>query len=513
MEQIHYLRAFRRRWWVIVASVAVAVGAGWLTTETVAPIRPQADTYGATALLWNKSEPTAGQSSPVTVEALIRFSTLPSVLQLAAEELGHEGDPFELRSRVRVEPDPGGDAFLDITGVSADPKEAQQIASAFSAALIRYLQELQTNELERQAEIIEGQIEAITAQGGGEAQILALRTALDELAVKATVPVGLTVIQPPKAELLPETGLQPPESRTTQLLIAAVIGLLAGLGLVLVLERFDTRIRTRRKAEEHFGFPVLAEVPVLPRRQRKRVAVSVNPTGAPADAFRLLAAAVSLAPIPAGNGAGTPPGNGGRKAPRIVLVTSPGPGDGKTTVAANLAMVFGELGNRVVLVSCDLRRPFVHRLFQIPAEPGLADVLEGEGHVQPAQTSIDNVRVVPSGNVNGIPGELLASARMRQLIEQLRREADVVVLDTSPVLVSSDAAPLLAQADTVILVARANSSKVELAERTGEVLRQLGARVAGVALNRAKEISLPSGHYRHYQRSHRRERRKETSGV
>jgi capsular exopolysaccharide synthesis family protein len=196
-----------------------------------------------------------------------------------------------------------------------------------------------------------------------------------------------------------------------------------------------------------------------------------------------------------------------------VLVTSPGAGDGKTTVAANLAMVFGELGKRVVLVSCDLRRPGAHRLFEIPAAPGLAEVLEGEGQVQPARTSAANVRIVPSGDVHGVPGKLLGSGRMRQVIDQLRREADIVVLDTSPVLVSSDVAPLLNQADAIVVVARANSTKVEFAERTGEVLRQLETRVAGIALNRVKEISLPSSGRHYYQRSDRRERKKEPSDA
>lgn len=513
MEPIHYLRGFRRRWWVIVLAVGVALGAAWITTETVAPVTPQSDTYGATALLWNRSQPSAAGTPPVTVEALIRFSTLPDVLQLAADELGYTGDPATLRALVRVEPDPGGDEFLDVTGVSADPREATRVAAAFSDALILYLQDLQAAELEQQAATLQGQIDAIREQGGDPLQIQSLQAALDDIAVKATVPVGLTVIQRPKPELLPVTGFQPPDTRTSRLLIAGAIGLLAGLGLALVLERFDSRIRTRHAAEEHFGFPVLAEVPVIRRSERKRVTVAVNPTGPAADAFRLLAAATSLGPAPAhdehGNGVTT---NGGRRPPQTILVTSPGPGDGKTTVAANLAMTFGELGRRVVLVSCDLRRPAIHRMFLVPPSPGLADVLEGEARIEPARTSADNVRVIPSGAVQGVPGELLASPRMRLVIEQLRRQADVVVLDTSPVLVSSDMTPLLSQADAVILVARANSTKAELAERTGDVLRRLDAPVVGIALNGAKEITMPT-HRRYHPRPGRRGRREEKAGV
>jgi capsular exopolysaccharide synthesis family protein len=294
-----------------------------------------------------------------------------------------------------------------------------------------------------------------------------------------------------------------------RVLIAAGVGLLAGFGLALVLERFDTRIRTRQAAEEHFGAPVLAEVPVLPRRQRGGVAVARRSTAPPADAFRLLAAGVVRGTKNGSSAATDPNGNGDDRSTsgKAILVTSPGPSDGKTTVAANLAAALGEMGKRVLLISCDLRRPAIHRRFNVPISPGLTDLLTGNGsssRFSPYMTSVRNVAIVPSGaGVDGSPGGMLASPAMASLLREARRVADVIVLDTSPLLVGNDATVLLSESDGVVMVARANRTRAEHAERIREVLEQLQVRVVGVALNRTREATVPGG-YRHYYSARKR---------
>jgi len=176
-------------------------------------------------------------------------------------------------------------------------------------------------------------------------------------------------------------------------------------------------------------------------------------------------------------------------------VTSPGPADGKTFVAANLAAAFKELGKRVLVLSADLRKPSIHRQFGVPVAPGLADALadsNGRVVVDALPTKVESVRLVPSGRADGNPGELLASPRMTRVLEAARRMADVAVLDTSPILVGSDVAPLLTKVDAVVLVARANRTRAELAQRAGDVLRRLDAPVVGIALNCSTEINMPT---------------------
>jgi capsular exopolysaccharide synthesis family protein len=504
VEPLEYLRTFRRRWAIIAAAVAVAATTAWFTTQTVAaPAAPPPRQYQATAFLW--SPPGATSTPPITLQAMVRLATLPDVLVLAAQELDWKGSPQELRSRVQVQVDPQGEAFLDITGVASTRAESEAIASAFSSALIEYLQTIQTKQVREQSQTVRNQLEAAKRQQPvDQERVASLEQALSDLLVRERTPVGLTVLQAPEAEPMPpSTGFEPPQSRTVRLLIAAAIGLLAGLGLALVLERFDTRIRTRQAAEQHFGAPVLAEVPVLRRGQRRGVTVAHRPTEPPADAFRLLAAGVAKGPGNGASGSSDVSGSdeGRSHQGKAILVTSPGPSDGKTTIAANLAAALGEMGRRVLLVSCDLRRPAIHRAFDVPISPGLTDALNANGSsrgVSPVRTRVRNVAVLPSGVVDGSPGHLLASPAMSKLLRDARRHADIVVVDTSPLLVGNDATALLTESDAVVVVARANRTKAELAERAKDVLERLQVPVVGVALNCAREIGLPGSYRRYY---------------
>ncbi|HZD79129.1 MAG TPA: hypothetical protein VE646_03695, partial [Actinomycetota bacterium] len=139
MDPIQYLRAFRRRWAVIVAAVLVAAAAGWLTTSTVAPVRAAPQRYSATALLGNGTSSTVPGVPILDVPALVRVATLPDVVDLAAKELGWTGDPSVLAGNVQVTPDPQSDGFLDITGTATGPRQAERIAEAFSNALIAFV--------------------------------------------------------------------------------------------------------------------------------------------------------------------------------------------------------------------------------------------------------------------------------------------------------------------------------------------------------------------------------------
>jgi capsular exopolysaccharide synthesis family protein len=187
--------------------------------------------------------------------------------------------------------------------------------------------------------------------------------------------------------------------------------------------------------------------------------------------------------------------------PRTILVTSAGPGEGKTLVVANLAATYAELGKRVLVLSCDFRRPKIHRLFGVPNDHGLSEALEASngqpvlrGHVR--STPLTNVRVVPSGAIPESAGELLTSRNMREALVEARKEADIVLLDTPPVLATSDASHLFPDVDTVLVVARAGKTTAEVAERSSELLRRMRAPVVGVALNGSTEEMVPRGYYR-----------------
>jgi capsular exopolysaccharide synthesis family protein len=541
VEPIHYLRALRRRWWVIVLSVVVSVTAAWFAIPPVAREIPTAtsSSYEATTVLWdpissgNSIVGSLGGMGPISI-----IARLPDVATIAGHQLGKNVDALIGSGQVSATPD-SLSGFLDITANAPLPHQAQALSTAFSDALAIYLRQLQGRLIDQQQSAIRDELQAQVKGGASPGSIGALKTQIVRLERLRSIPVGLVTIQEPVAQAnLHGTGVtgstyRAPKSRTIKLALAALIGLLAGLAIALTLERFDTRIRNRRSAEEYFGLPILAEIPVIPRKQGRQVVVTSHPTGQAADAFRLLGASVvgATAPeltadaiatgfpsVPDGGGNGYAAGTQTRR-PRTLLVTSPGPSDGKTTSAANLAAVYGELGLRVTVVSCDLRRPALHRLFGVPIQPGLAELLRGAQQLEPADvlsmvmpSGVSNVSVLPSGTPPAGPGELLGSERMRQVLTILGHHADMVVLDCTPVLVASDVAALLPEVDAVLLVARAGSTRAELAERTTGVLHRLRAPVVGVALNGAKEISMPSS-YRRYYRPNRKLRREAKSDA
>lgn len=341
MEPVQYLKAFRRRWWVVLAAVVVATASAWVTTKTVtaSPRGTSAPTYSGTTVLWDPGVPTAGAGSPITnLDTLAQVVTLPDVSAAAAKLMHYPGDPLQLGSQVSASADKTS-GFLRITAVAEDAKTAEVIPTAFSHALIAYLNDLKIKSLNEREHLVQGMIEASRAEGLGPDVVASLQGALSQIALDRTTPVTLSIIQQAKAEAVPPQGFQAPQSRRSRLLIAALIGLLAGLALALVLERFDTRIRSSNAAEEAFGVPVLAEVPAIIRRRRKGVVLASHPLSRAADAFRLVEAGTARW----GPNESEADENGNHTAATI-LITSPEARDGKTTVAANLAVAYAQGG-------------------------------------------------------------------------------------------------------------------------------------------------------------------------
>lgn len=535
MNPIEYLRILRRRWPILAAIVGAALAAAFLTT-TVVPVGPSVRTYRATTVILNTGELNVpGIANLDTVAAL---TTVGDVPVRVAEKINYPGDPVVLGNRIQavVESETG---ILRITASSGEPKEAKTLADTFADELLTFLIDRKTDTIATQQKFLNDRItEEQTKIGTLENQIadpntpeplkrllIAQRDAkiriygvLQEqftgLVNAASNPPTLQIVQRASPQPVYQQGFQPPRSRGGRMFFAGVLGLLVGVGIVLLLERIDTKIRSKKAAEQHFGLPVLAEIPRLSWRDSRRatVAAAEEPRSALADSFRLLEAGVSRLSLDGDQGVRPEPSEiaasglkdvttKGPVPSRAILVTSAGPGEGKTLVVANLAATYAELGKRVLILSCDFRRPKIHRLFGVPNDQGLSEALERgngrpilRGHVR--STSLSNVRVVPSGNTPESAGELLTSRNMRYALVEARKEADVVLLDTPPVLATSDASHLFPEVDTVLVVARAGKTTAEVAERSSELLRRMRAPVIGVALNGSTEEMVPRGYYR-----------------
>jgi capsular exopolysaccharide synthesis family protein len=516
----HYLRGIGRRWKVILAAVLVALAVGWyLSPDETAPA-PRSTVYEATTYLLSSAE-SADVRAGSNLQTVAALATLGEVPRRVAQEIDYEGDPSTLAASVTVEPDETTQ-LLSITATAETAPRAKLIADTFAEQLLALLSErteVRVDALAQELERLDREIarldallpDARTEVGTRESpapevdpeeaeEQARLQQELSQLQFERQFAqteysqlasgtggnlAGFDVVEEASAMPLDSgEGLQAPRARGVRLLIAAAIGLLLGLAIALLLERIDTRLRTKPATEEAYGLPVLAVIPTVGRKRRDTIVTETAPRGAAANSFRLLEAALQLGRQDssvhvAGNGKG-----GG---PRTILVTSGEPREGKSTVVANLAVAFAEVGKRVVVVCCDYRHPTLHATFGVEHEFGLTDALEAEAgtDLEPLiqDTAIERVRVLATGRVPSRPGMLFGSERVRQVLASLRSVADVVLIDTAPVLAASDWTQLLPQVDAVAVVARAGKTDAGSARRTAEVLLLLQAPVVGVVLN------------------------------
>jgi capsular exopolysaccharide synthesis family protein len=259
--------------------------------------------------------------------------------------------------------------------------------------------------------------------------------------------------------------------------LGAGAGLLLGIALLALLERIDSTVKSREEIEELLGLPVIGLVPAVegvPETISLRDAKSSG-----AEAFRAIRTAVMLSPR---NGA----------APRRLLVTSSGPGEGKTCSSLNLAAALVQAGKRTLLVDCDFHRPRMHKHLELSNDRGLSDVLVGTGpigdYVQKVKIGDGALDVITTGPTPPSPSELLGTDRLKERLAEAAAAYDHVILDTPPVCAVTDAAVMAPHADGVILVVQPGLTDRAGARRTVEILAGVGVKPIGVVLN-----NLPAG--------------------
>jgi tyrosine-protein kinase len=310
---------------------------------------------------------------------------------------------------------------------------------------------------------------------GAQAEALANVTA-EELIVELGGPKSpLRTLEPAGVASPIETGdPRGPSSRSGRAFLLGAFGLLLGVGAAFVLDRFDTRLQSKRTAEDALSVPVMAEVPALARSDRDRMLAGSQPS-AFIEAYRGLRTSVDHWRSQASNGDGR----------RVIVVTSPIGGEGATTTVAHLAATLGEVGRSVVVISADLRRPRLHLYFNKAREPGLTDILQGAPAARRLvdlnlATTIRGVRFVSSGAPVQNPAPLLD--HICDHLRDARSLGDVVLIDAPPLLTTSDAADLARHADGVLLVVRAGYTSVGAATRSAELLQRLNIPFLGAVL-------------------------------
>lgn len=276
--------------------------------------------------------------------------------------------------------------------------------------------------------------------------------------------------RPIEHAVTPTSPIRPRKGLT--LALSLLLGLLAGLCLALLRDRLDDRIATPDEADRMLGLPVLATIPTIPSDSR-RLMTALPPASALAESYRFLRTNVNLATLD--------------EPARTMIVTSAHAGEGKSTTAINLAIAMAMEGRRVVLVDADLRNPGIHRILDLPAAPGLTEVLQGAQPLESALRSVqaEGLLVLTSGSLPPNPAELLNSPSMKRLIEQLSSLAEVTLFDTPPCLSVTDAQVLAAKVDAVLLVAGSAEARTCEVRRAKEMFDRARTRTLGLVLSKA----------------------------
>jgi capsular exopolysaccharide synthesis family protein len=255
--------------------------------------------------------------------------------------------------------------------------------------------------------------------------------------------------------------------------IAGCIGLLLGVILAVAREWMYPKLRSEAEVKTSMGVPVLGAIPHFPGATSPEAlgwAVHLDPTSEAAEAYRAVRTSVQF-------------GTDGTA--RTIVITSPSPRDGKSTLSSNLAIAMAKAGKSVLIIDADFRSPSQHRIFGVSGEVGFASVLEAGEMVDRAirRTTVEGLHVIPAGPSVSSPSELLNSAALGEILDDLAKQYDHVVIDTPPVLRVDDARIVAASCDSTVLVLRADKSNRKLAEESRDRLSAVGARLLGVVLN------------------------------
>ncbi|MDP9366943.1 MAG: polysaccharide biosynthesis tyrosine autokinase [Chloroflexota bacterium] len=497
------VRMARRWWWLpLLLAVASAGCAFWVSSQ-------QQPVYAASARLFINSGQSGSdsldfnairgsQSLAATYEELL---TTRNVLQPVIDQLGLPYRVEELQGNVSARA--GRETQLITVWVSdTQPNRAAAVANAiaeqFNVFIAQQAAQLssepheaisaQISDTQSRVTEVERQIADLSAAAPTDpearAQLPALRDSLARLQARsddllltlneidlsnAAAQARVTIAEraaPPDAPYAPRVPFFT--------VLAALAGLLLGAGTMVALEFLDNTVKVDTDFSALIGAPLLAAIETLPkvRGNGTQLFLREQPVSSQAEAIRLLRTNIEFAAA--------------TKEIDSLCLTSPGPGEGKSTVTANLGVAMAQAGLATVIIDADLRRPNQHRIFGVRNDRGLTTLLTHREAPpwEDLKVMVDtHLALIPSGPLPPNPADLLSLDRFRLLVTEIARTADIVLIDTPPVLAVSDPLVVATGADGVILVCQAGRTRTEALRRAVGALHHGSARVVGAVLN------------------------------
>ena len=290
---------------------------------------------------------------------------------------------------------------------------------------------------------------------------------------------------------VPRSPVKP--KKKLNLLLAIIVGLVAGIGLAFFFEYLDNTIKIPEDLKQHLNIAYLGPTPLIESKGKAQAGddrspdlVCLNsPKSTASESYRGIRTNILF------SSAGS--------APQVILLTSPGPREGKTITTANLAITMAQSGSKVVVMDCDLRRPKIHHLFGVSRDRGMTNLLVGSDGIEKTliHTQIPNLDLIPSGPLPPNPSEMLGSERMADLVKELRKHYTRILIDSPPITAVTDSMILSKYVDGVIVIIRAGDTVRDVAKNSIKQLQTVGAHILGGILN-AVDIGKDKYYYYYY---------------
>ena len=495
-----YLRIARERAWIIVLAVVVIVLIALFLSLRTTPLysasaqlvyqRTGLDTaisgYQGYLLDYDKD-----RSIATDVAAIKNSQSLAEAVKAELATATAKLAPA-LMGMVSVGTNSGSD-LISISATSTDPGEAAKVANAYSHQFVIYRRDADRAAVAAARDEVKTEMSGLSASDLASDYGLMLQTKYETLRIlEAMQDGGFTLM---REATVPGTPFTPQTQRN--IILALVVGLVLGIGLAFLLEYLDKRVKDEKTLERTSGLPVLASVPAVGGKWRnakpgRRSAEVVGFEGSGSvllESFRTLRSSLQYFDVDGDV--------------HTILITSGLPQEGKTVTTVNLGISLALSGQRVIIVESDLRRPMVHEYLGLDNQIGLSTVLAGKCSIAKASQLVrmdalvseeerlnsgegsslslwKNLYCLPSGPLPPNPAELLGSARMGQVITELKKTADYVLVDSAPLLLVSDPLVLAPQLDAVIVTARLRASTRGEMEEIRNLLERAGVRAIGV---------------------------------